>query len=133
MPAKKPNPRQWWINFYSDQRQRALLVGEEFPNISLISLELEYYSMNNPAAVIRETVPFKPNDKAFFHLDCKDRDCVAGGFDFSALIRESITEPISDGDLHCSGNTEFSKIKTIPCDWHVRFKVNVVPVSNQSR
>lgn len=63
------------------------------------------YSQKGIAKSLERVVHYSPDSYAFFRINCLNKDCIDGGFDFTRLINTMINNQSSEntGELSCDG------------------------------
>ncbi len=86
------------------QRLEAGTVATHYPDVASIVISM-IYSQKGLQAAMPRTVNFFPGSAALFRVDCLNKDCLDGGFDFTQVISGMIRnrKEAAKGDLSCEG------------------------------
>jgi hypothetical protein len=86
------------------QKVDAGLMSELFPEVKSIVINMQYTQKGLRDSLPR-TVNFYPGSYAFFRVDCLNKECVEGGFDFTNIFRKMIRDhaKASTGEISCKG------------------------------
>lgn len=86
------------------QQIDAGLVETIFPGVSSIVINIKY-SQKGLGQPMPRTVNFFPDSYAFFRVECLNKECVDGGFDFTGIINGMIgnRRTVTKGELDCNG------------------------------
>ena len=81
------------------------LLGERFPKVSGIVIQMTYYHKSRHPLMDR-TVNFCPSDYAYFNMRCMTRGCENGGFDLASVIKGLIKKGGRSvkGEVCCEGS-----------------------------
>jgi hypothetical protein len=91
----------------AERRQQKIdagLVAALFPEVTSIVINMTYNQRG-----IRQSLPrivnFFPSSYAFFTVECLNKECVEGGFDFTKIITGMVgnRKATSKGELGCEG------------------------------
>lgn len=81
-------------------------IRETFPRVSEVRINLRFHE-DGPVAPpdSEKMITKKPQHKAVFFEQCRMRECVGGGHDLDAVIKEMINneEPRRVGEMSCVG------------------------------
>jgi hypothetical protein len=91
----------------AERRQQKIdagLVTTIFPDVESIVINMTYRQRGLSQSLPR-IVNFFPGSYAFFTVDCLNKECVEGGFDFSRIINGMVSnhKTASKGELGCQG------------------------------
>jgi hypothetical protein len=102
-------------------RLDAGLVSEHFPEISHITVYMEYYRQSRPPLLMARTVNFSPEGYAYFNMGCMTRGCTDGGFDLGRIIREMVRgrKTKANGTLACKGKSKELKPGHMNIDYEI--------------
>ena len=77
----------------------------------------------NPIRVFR-TVTFRPDSRAYFNMECLDKNCVDGGFDLHHVLNMMIRSRrlSGEGKIECKGNSPASDHSSI--DYKITIRYN---------
>jgi len=91
------------------QKMDAGLMSELFPEVAGVVIEMEYKQKGIRDFVPR-TVNFYPGSYAFFRVDCLNKDCLEGGFDFTGIMHSMVRSRsrMSRGKLDCEEGAAIS-------------------------
>jgi len=80
-------------------------VATHYPEVASIVISMTYDQKGIGKSLSR-TVNFFPGSYALFRVDCLNKECMDGGFDFSQVITGMIRnrKVAAKGDLCCEGN-----------------------------
>jgi len=80
-------------------------VATHYPEVASIVISMTYNQKGIGKSLSR-TVNFFPGSYALFRVDCLNKECVDGGFDFAQVITAMIRNHrlVAKGDLCCEGN-----------------------------
>jgi len=86
------------------QQVDAGLMKAIFPGVSSIVISMTY-NQRGLGQPMPRTINFFPNSYAFFRVECLNKECVEGGFDFTRIINGMVgnRKTISKGELGCQG------------------------------
>ena len=91
----------------AERRQQKIdagLVAAVFPDVASIVINMTYNQKGIRQSVPR-TVNFFPSSYAFFTIECLNKECVEGGFDFTRIISGMVgnRKATLKGELCCYG------------------------------
>ncbi len=86
------------------QKIEAGLMSLYFPNVSSIIIKMSYRQAGLSQSLLR-TVNYFPCSYAFFEVDCLNKECVMGGFDFTGILSSMVRTRLStsSGEITCGG------------------------------
>lgn len=86
------------------QKFDAGLVSVLFPEVESIIINMTYNQRGLKQSLPR-TVNFFPSSYAFFTVECLNKECVEGGFDFTGIISGMVGNHRTaiKGELGCQG------------------------------
>ena len=89
-------------------------VDAQFPEVAGIVIKMMYHQRGLQKSFPR-VVNFFPGSYAFFRVDCLNKECIEGGFDFTQVITEMIKNrtEAAKGDINCEGDGSSSGHSTI--------------------
>jgi hypothetical protein len=81
------------------------IMAAEFPNVASIVISM-IYSQKGMKESLPRVVNFFPASHAFFRVNCLNKDCVDGGFDFTHVIEGMVghRKKAVKGQLSCGGD-----------------------------
>ena len=87
------------------QKLDAGLMSSIFPQVASIMINMEY-SQKGIRQSLPRTVNFFPTSYAFFRVDCLNKECTEGGFDFTRILNSMVgnRKAASTGELGCEGS-----------------------------
>ena len=79
-------------------------VDAQFPEVAGIVISMMYHQRGLQKSFPR-IINFFPGSYAFFRVDCLNKECKEGGFDFTQVITGMIKNRSEDakGDIRCEG------------------------------
>jgi hypothetical protein len=88
-----------------ERQQRKLdagFVSTQFPEVAGIVISMAYHKKDSQKSFPR-VINFFPDSYAFFRIDCLNKDCMEGGFDFTQVITGMIRNrrETVKGDISC--------------------------------
>ncbi|MBF0559110.1 MAG: hypothetical protein HQL08_10060 [Nitrospirae bacterium] len=91
----------------AERRQQKIdsgFVQAIFPEVSSIVINMTYNQRGLRQSLPR-TVNFFPSSYAFFTVECLNKECVEGGFDFTRIISGMVgnRKAVTKGELGCQG------------------------------
>ncbi len=89
------------------QQRESGFMKTHYPRVTSISIRMKY-SQKGIAKSLQRVVHFSPDSYAFFRINCLNKDCIDGGFDFTRLITTMIKNQSTEtsGELLCDGGEE---------------------------
>ncbi len=89
-------------------------VNAQFPEVAGIVIRMMHHQRGFEKSFPR-VINFFPSSYAFFRVDCLNKECKEGGFDFTQVITEMINNrrEAAKGDISCEGNGSSSGHSTI--------------------
>lgn len=86
------------------QKLESGFMSSLFPEVASINISM-VYSQKGIRQSMPRTVNFYPASYALFRVDCLNKECVEGGFDFSDIISAMIRghKVSSNGKIGCEG------------------------------
>jgi hypothetical protein len=87
------------------QKEDAGHMAEHYPQVAQIAITMTY-NQRGIAKSLPRTVNFFPGSYALFTVSCLNKECVAGGFDFTQIITGMIGRhrEATKGELNCEGS-----------------------------
>lgn len=91
--------------------QNSPSIESSFPQVQEIILNLNFNYDESYKKNLKKII--KPSDKAFFQIECINKDCVYGGFNLSSEIREIISKNQTEykGHQTCNGYQDYERYK----------------------
>ncbi len=88
----------------NQQKVEAGFMSALFPEVVQIMISM-VYSQRGIRQSLPRTVNFFPSSYALFRVDCLNKDCVEGGFDFTRIINSMVGNRKESlrGELGCEG------------------------------
>ena len=92
----------------AERLQRRLDAGSvatHYPEVASIVISM-IYNQKGLRTSLPRVVNFFPSSSALFRVDCLNKECLDGGFDFTQVITEMIRKrrEAAKGDLSCEGD-----------------------------
>ncbi len=86
------------------RRLDAGTVATHYPEVASIVINM-MYSQKGLRTSLPRIVNFFPSSSALFRVDCLNKDCLDGGFDFTQVITGMIRNhgKVAKGNLSCEG------------------------------
>jgi len=99
----------FWYGF-----QNTLQIISIYPEVQEIIINLTYNYDEYECSNQEETKIFTPDHKAFFKFECKNKDCIYGGFNISNEIFNLINskQESQEGKLICNGYQDYESFVT---------------------
>ena len=111
MNSKEQKIRYIELNNKLEQRKYSSLISERYPNVEEIKIEMLLDYPNVFSEHKREDSKiFKPHDKAYFEIDCINKDCVFSDLSLDSEVFTAINqqlESFKDRKI-CHGYNTFS-------------------------
>jgi hypothetical protein len=84
------------------QRLETELISIRFPEVSGIVVSMEYRNQKGPP--MSRTLNYRPDNHAFFKVNCLGAGCEGGGLDMTGVLTNMIRnhDRSAKGSLHCS-------------------------------
>jgi hypothetical protein len=103
MNNKEKNPAK------ADKQQQKIdsgLMSSLFPEVKNIVIDMQY-SQQGLRDCVPRIVNFYPVSYAFFRVDCLNKECVDGGFDFTRILYKMVRNKssVTKGEMNCAGNS----------------------------
>jgi len=119
MNRKKQPPEDWADRRRREGRNRAQFIRQEWPFVSLVTIELEFPHIKMEP----EEVHLGADDKAFFDYRCPN-ECRQGGFDLSGQIANMVQakEKERSDALVCRGMEKDGRLN---CGLMLKYRITV--------
>lgn len=108
---KEDKIRQIEANNKSEKRKYSLLISESYPDVLEVSLDLKL-DYPNAFNIHKDhlTPKYNPTEKAFFEIDCINRDCISSDLQLDHEVRNAIRQKLEfyEGHKMCNGYNTFS-------------------------
>ena len=104
------------------QKVDAGSVASHYPQVSGIVINM-IYNHNGGQKSLHRVVNFYPSSSALFKVNCLNKDCVDGGFDFTPVIIGMIKnrKAASKGNLCCEGDETSADHATVAYEVAVQY------------
>ena len=108
---KEDKIRQTEANIKWEKRKNSTLISKEYPNVLEISMDL---NLDHPNAFSIHkdhiTLKYNPNDKAYFEINCINRECFQSDLELDTEVRNAISQALEfcEGHKTCNGYNTFS-------------------------
>jgi len=108
-----------------NRQERKLNAGfmhERFPEVSDIVINMVYNQRGLQKSLPR-VVNYFPDSYAMFRINCLNKECLDGGFDFTILITGMIEKrkKIAKGSINCEGESPSANHATIVYDIAIQY------------
>ena len=108
-----------------ERQQRKLdadLMETLFPQVAGIVISMVYTQQGMQKSFTR-VINFFPGSYALFRINCLDKECVDGGYDFTQVLSEMIRSrrKAARGNLSCDGSCPSVKNSTIVYEVAIRY------------
>lgn len=102
-------------------------VKDEFPDVTQIRIGLTFEDIDNRTPPKPQELNYAPASRAFFELKCPFYECVMGGFNFSAPVREAIRNrlALAKGAEKCPGWQDRERIHKHGCCLKAHYEIHV--------
>ncbi len=99
------------------RQSHAPKIEDKFPGVNSIRINLTFEDFDRDCDPKPQELNFFPESTAFFEHKCPFRECVMGGFDFSATMNQCIRARQSEveGELKCQGWQDRERINHSRC------------------
>lgn len=128
IPPRKANPRAEYRLRETQRINGSVSLGEKFPKLKSLQVNLNYFE---PDGLTQSgEVRYKVNvahAKSVFSFACQNAECLAGDFDLSNVVAESVAKRRKNvqGEICCQGSRVRPKLGTIPCRNLLRYKLTL--------
>ena len=117
MRRKKLKP---WEEFARVRRERdwsSLKLSELYADVQELRAELHFTPHDPPSTPLNSSEAWNPDDRAFFEIQCPDRECICGGFDLSGAIGQAVKDHRTSvqGRLGCDGWQDTERYRKHRC------------------
>ena len=102
-------------------------VKDEFPEVTQIRISLTFEDFDNRTHPKPQELNYAQANRAFFELKCPLYECVMGGFNFSAPVREAIRNrlTVTKGTEKCPGWQDLERIHKHGCYLKAHYEIHV--------
>lgn len=128
IPPRKANPLAEYRLREIQRINGSASLAEKFPKLKSLQIQLTYFE---PDGLTRTgEVRYKVNvahAKSVFSFVCQNHDCLAGDYDLSSVVAQSVAKRRKnvDGEIRCQGSRVRPKLGTIPCRNLLRYKMTL--------
>ncbi len=124
---KRPDPFESHEQRRLLREQESRLVGEEFSRTHKIQIELVFEDYDNQCHPKPGQMEYSIKSKSFFELKCPFHECVMGGFDLSAAVRQAISARLTHatGSTKCSGWQDRDRIGKHGCSLKANYEIRI--------
>lgn len=129
MSARRRRPDA--VQMYEERRltreHESGTVAEEFPDVVSIRIRLTFEDIDKQSHPEARELNYGPSSRAFFELSCPYRECVMGGFAFSAAVRGAIQSRLvhATGTASCPGWQDRERIRKHGCYLKAKYEIHV--------
>jgi hypothetical protein len=104
------------------KRIDAGIMAAQYPEVLNIIVNMIYSQKGIRNKLIR-TMHYSPNSYAFFYVDCLNKECNDGGFDFNQVIKSMIRNhrEIASGKLDCESSNLSSNHSDIVYEVSIKY------------
>lgn len=124
--SKRPDAVDMYNRERAMRRSQVSSVGLTFSGVASIKIQLSFEDPDGREGPESRELNYSPDSTAFFELDCPYHECIMGGFDFSAPVREAVRQRETvEGELSCPGWQDRERINKHGCYLKARYRVLV--------
>ncbi len=129
MARKRKHPDA--VDMHEQQRlvreNQSPTIQDEFPEVTHIRIDLKFEDFDERKGPEPSQLNYSPQSRAFFELRCPYRECVMGGFDFSAPVRQAVRDrlPNRKGTEECQGWQDRERIRKHGCYLKAHYEVHI--------
>ncbi len=104
------------------QEREAKLMETLFPEVAGIVINMTYNQQGILKSFTR-VINFFPGSYALFRINCLNKECVGGGYDFAQVIAGMISNrsKVAKGNLSCEGSCSPVKNSTIAYEVAIKY------------
>jgi hypothetical protein len=115
------NDRQHW------QRQNSPAIRGAFPGVKAVRINLTFEDPDKLGDPQPKQFKFGPDQKAFFYIPCAFRECVRGGFDLDAAVRDAVRTQTASvrGEQDCQGWQDPERVDQHRCWLKARYEIEI--------
>jgi len=116
-----------WNDRHHWQRQNSPAIRDVFPGVEAVRINLTFKAPEGLGDPQPKRLRFGPEQKAFFHIPCPFRECVTGGFNLDAAVRDAVRAPTASvrGEQDCQGWQDPERIGKNRCRLKARYDIEV--------
>lgn len=109
------------------QYQKASAIKELFPKVALLIVKYTFYADGGAKMIKNDKTEYKPQDKAFFRINCVQRECVKGGYDLLTVIADILNanQENRHDRLFCKGWQDMERIGKYHCLYELHYDITV--------
>jgi len=109
------------------QRQSCPAIRDAFPGVETVRISLTFEDPDKRGDPQAKQLKFGPGQKAFFHIPCPFRECVRGGFDLDAAVRDTVRAQATSarGEQDCQGWQDPERIGKRRCWLKARYEIQI--------
>ena len=126
-------------NIYEQQKwergiahDRAPLIERWFPNLSGLVIDMTFKNPDWGKDPRPRQRSYGPEHRAFFEIECTDRECVSGGFDLSKAVSQLVSSgnTESSGTITCMGWQDVERVGQYRCLLEMTYKITATYVDH---
>lgn len=108
---KETKLREKIANDFWYSYQNSPVIKSSFPQVQEINIDLNFNYDESYKKNLKKTL--NPTDKAFFQIECINKDCVYGGFNLTSDIYGMISKKQTKHNGHqiCNGYQDYERYK----------------------
>ncbi len=124
---KQPDAVEMHERERSARENHSFSIIDMFPGVTSIRIDLTFEDFDEKEGPKPCQLKFSPRSRAFFELRCPYRECVMGGFNFSAAVRQAVDKQSSDvkGTKQCPGWQDRERVHKNGCYLKAHYEVHV--------
>ncbi len=97
-------------------------MRDQFPEVAGIVISM-MYDHGSPKKSFPRVINFFPESYAFFRINCLNKDCIEGGFDFTQIITGMIRNGKNAvrGTIQCEGDSHSTGHPAVAYDVAIKY------------
>jgi len=113
-----------------EEMKNSQLISERYPNVLEISIDLKLDYPNAFSDIKKHSTPkYIPTDKAYFEIECPNRECIYSDLSLSYEIRHTVQQKLDlyEGYKICNGYNSFgcSERKCGGCNTRLDYEIRI--------
>ena len=129
MARKRKHPDA--VEMHEQQRSvreyQSPMIKDEFSEVAHIRISLTFKDFDERKGPVPRELNYSPESRAFFELKCPYWECVMGGFNFSAPVREAVRARLAcpKGTERCPGWQDRERINKHGCYLKAHYEIHI--------
>lgn len=127
MRKKKKTQKQMEYEHEFMMKKYTSDIADLYPAVTRIDCSFLFKDPDHLVPDFTRERTFLPKEKAWFKIECPNRECVGGGLKLEPELLEMLRnrETHKEGRILCRGWSDQERINQYPCHYELHYTINV--------